>query len=69
MTGINDLIERRLQEERQAIADWLASENKPSSILLRGGEMSLAEMRSVRAFLHRAEEMIRAGHYKQEAGK
>jgi hypothetical protein len=67
MSGINDLIERRLKAERKLIADWIASENKPDKIRLRGGELSAQEMRTVQAFMTFVESAIRCGEYKQEA--
>jgi len=69
MTGINELIERRLEAERKLIADWIASENKPGKIRFHSGELSAQEMRTVRAFMKFVEEVIRFGDYGQEGNK
>jgi hypothetical protein len=67
MSGIPELIERRIDAERKLIADWLASENRPDQIRLRGGELSAQEMRAVQAFVTFAEMKIRNGECTQKA--
>jgi hypothetical protein len=66
MTVPPEFVARVKQNERMFIADWIASENKPDKIRLRGGELSAQEMRTVQAFMTFVESAIRCGEYHEK---